>query len=191
MGGQARTSYPLLPWIGVAAWGYALGPGFKAEPTARRLRLLAIGLGMLASFVVPRVINVYGDAPWSSQPTAIQTAMSVLNLTEYPPSADFLLLTGIGAVLLAAWNARLDAFCGCCPSTAERRFSSTCHLYALHLLHLAALALFGANQGEESGVGGVIWVWALAAAVALPSWFACRWFAGVKRRSDQPWMKHL
>lgn len=65
---------------------------------------------MLASFVVLRVINVYGDAPWSSQPTAIQTAMSVLNLTEYPPSADFLLLTGIGAVLLAAWNARLDAF---------------------------------------------------------------------------------
>ena len=31
----------------------------------------------------------------------------------------------------------------------------------------------------------------LAALVAVPCWFACRWFGGVKRRSSQWWMKYL
>ena len=65
------------------------------------------------------------------------------------------------------------------------------HLYGLHLLNLAALMLFGANQGEGFGVPGVGWVWLLAALVAVPCWFACRWFGGVKRRSSQWWMKYL
>lgn len=192
-GGQARTSYPLLPWIGVAALGYAIGPWFNTEATTRRRRLVLQGLAMLALFIGLRAINVYGDAPWAMQPTAIQTIMSVLNLTKYPPSADFLLLTlGIGALLLVGLeNApgrllRLLSVYGGAPL-----FFYLIHLYALHLLYLGALALFGANQGEVFGVDGVIWVWALAAAVALPSWFACRWFAGVKRRSNQPWMKYL
>ncbi len=30
--GVARTSYPVLPWIGVAAAGYALGPWYALDP---------------------------------------------------------------------------------------------------------------------------------------------------------------
>ena len=146
-GGQARTSYPLLPWIGVAALGYAVGPWFKAEATTRRRRLVLLGLAMLALFIGLRAINVYGDAPWAMQPTAIQTVMSVLNLTKYPPSADFLLLTlGVGALLLAGLERapgrllRLLSVYGGAPL-----FFYLIHLYALHLLYLGTLALFGAN----------------------------------------------
>ncbi|NBB65022.1 DUF1624 domain-containing protein [Pseudomonas sp. ODNR1LW] len=193
-GGQARTSYPLLPWIGVAALGYGLGPWFADVQPKRQRRLVLTGLGALALFVLLRSINLYGDpTPWSLQATPLQTVMSVLNLTKYPPSADFLLLTlGIGALLLAGlerapqlWVGLLAVFGG------APLFFYLIHLYGLHLLNLAALAMFGANQGDGFGVPGVAWLWALAAIVAIPCGLACRWFAGVKRASSQPWMRYL
>lgn len=63
---RLRTSYPLLPWIGVIALGYAAGPWFLAstDAGARQRRLLAWGTGLLAGFVVLRWWNVYGDKPW-------------------------------------------------------------------------------------------------------------------------------
>ncbi|MFK0300329.1 DUF1624 domain-containing protein [Brevundimonas sp. NPDC090276] len=192
-GEQARTSYPLLPWIGVIALGYGIGPWFAAEGATRRRRLVALGLAMLALFVGLRTLNVYGDQPWAMQPDLLHTVMSVLNLTKYPPSADFLLATlGIGALLLAGLERAprrlvgLLAVFGGAPL-----FFYLIHLYGLHLLNLTALALFGANQGEVFSVPDVGWIWLLAVAVAVPSWFACRWFAGLKRRSSQWWMKYL
>ena len=192
-GGQARTSYPLLPWIGVIALGYGIGPWFVAEGTVRRRRLIALGVAMLALFALLRTINLYGDQPWTSQTDLLHTVMSVLNLTKYPPSADFLLATlGIGALLLAALEqvprrlVGLLAIFGGAPL-----FFYLIHLYALHLLNLGALVAWGPNQGESFSLPGVGWIWLLAVAVAVPGWFACRWFGEVKRHSTQWWMKYL
>lgn len=192
-GGQARTSYPLLPWIGVIALGYGIGPWFVAEGTVRRRRLIALGVAMLALFALLRTINLYGDQPWTSQTDLLHTVMSVLNLTKYPPSADFLLATlGIGALLLAALEQAprrlvgLLAIFGGAPL-----FFYLIYLYALHLLNLGALVALGPNQGESFSLPGVGWIWLLAVAVAVPGWFACRWFGDVKRHSTQWWMKYL
>ena len=110
-GVTARTSYPVLPWIGVIALGYALGPWFarlRAEGTTVR-RLLTLGAALLAGFVAIRWLNVYGDAPWFVAPDALTTLMSFLSLTKYPPSLLFLLATlGAGAVLLALFEATED-----------------------------------------------------------------------------------
>jgi uncharacterized membrane protein len=193
---RIRTSYPLLPWIGVAALGYAIGPWFSSggEAAPRRRRLIGLGLGMLGLFGVLRGINVYGEPlPWSVYPDPLQTLMSVLNLTKYPPSADFLLLTlGLGTLLLAAFEGlwprliRLLSVYGGAPL-----FFYLIHLYGLHLAYRACLIASGANQGDSFGVPNVAWVWAIAVVAAIPGWFACRWFAGVKRRSSQWWMKYL
>lgn len=192
-GGQARTSYPLLPWIGVIALGYGIGPWFAAEGATRRRRLVGLGLAMLALFVVLRTINLYGDQPWTMQPYLLHTMMSMLNLTKYPPSADFLLVTlGVGALLLAGLERAPGRLVGLLAVFGGAPlFFYLIHLYGLHLLNLAALTMFGANQGEGFSVPGVGWIWLLALAVAVPSWFACRWFAGLKRRSSQWWMKYL
>ncbi|WP_087121746.1 DUF1624 domain-containing protein [Brevundimonas sp. SH203] len=192
-GGQARTSYPLLPWIGVAALGYAIGPWFAGEQRRRLRRLVLTGMSALALFIILRAINLYGDAPWAVQATPIQTAMSVLNLTKYPPSADFLLLTlGVGALILAGLETAQGRLVGMLAVFGGAPlFFYLIHLYGLHLLNLAVLVLFGANQGDGFAVPGVGGVWLLAALVAVPCWFACQWFGGVKRRSSQWWMKYL
>ncbi|WP_066686849.1 DUF1624 domain-containing protein [Caulobacter sp. CCH9-E1] len=193
-GGQARTSYPILPWIGVAALGYAIGPWFKLEADARRRRLRVLAAGALALLAVLRAINLYGDpTPWSPGATPLLTVMSVLNLTKYPPSADFLLLTlGVGAILLAALEraperltAVLVAFGG------APLFFYLVHIYGLNLLNLGALAVLGPNHGELFSVPNVASIWLLAALVAVPCGLASHWFGGLKRRSGQWWMKYL
>lgn len=193
-GGRARTSYPLLPWIGIVALGYAMGPWFT-RPQGERLRRLAMtGAAMLALFVVLRTINLYGDpTPGTAQSDPMRTVMSVLNLTKYPPSADFTLLTlGVGALLLAGLETAPERLVGLLAVFGGAPlFFYLIHLYGLHLLHLAGLAVLGPNQGETLSVPGVGQLWLLAAAVAIPCWFACRWFAGVKRRSGRWWMKYL
>lgn len=195
-GGQARTSYPLLPWIGVIALGYAVGPWFArgSDAVERRKKLVATGAVSLLLFVALRAVNIYGEPlPWTAGETPLHTLMSFLNLTKYPPSADFLLLTlGVGALVLTAAEKipprvlALIAVFGTAPL-----FFYLLHLYALHLLNIAALALFGANQGVHFSLPGVGSLWLMAAVMAVPLWFACRWFANVKKHSGRPWMSYL
>lgn len=192
-GARARTSYPLLPWIGVAALGYAIGPWFVATWRDRRNRLLLTGVASLTVLLLLRNLNGYGETPWVHGPDALRTAMSWLNFTKYPPSADFLLLTlGIGALLLAGLEkvpSRLLsplAVLGSAPL-----FFYLIHLYGLHLLQLAAVSTLGPNQGEVWSLPGVWAIWLTAGVVAIPCWWACRWFGPVKRASRQPWMKYL
>ena len=94
LGGQPYfVSYPLIPWLGVMALGYVfanvlLGPA-GLKKTGR------LGLAMVASFVFLRLANVYGDpSPWSMQGTGVaDTIKSFFNVSKYPPSLDYLLIT--------------------------------------------------------------------------------------------------
>jgi uncharacterized membrane protein len=98
------VAYPILPWIGVMACGYALGSVYTWEAASRRKFLLWLGLALTAIFVVLRAINIYGDpAPWSVQETSVFTFLSFLNTTKYPVSLLFLLMTiGPALVFLSA-----------------------------------------------------------------------------------------
>lgn len=195
-GGDARTSYPLLPWIGVIALGYAIGPWFRKEtdPAKRRARLLWLGAGMLALFLVLRSLNLYGDPkPWEMQDTPFRTAIGFLNLTKYPPSADFLLLTlGIGSLLLAGLDRlRQRSVHWLVVFGSTPLFFYILHLYVLHLLNLVAGAAWGQTTGGMFSVPSVAALWALALLVAIPCWFACRWFGRIKRQSGRGWMRYL
>ena len=53
--------YPLIPWIGVMAVGYAFGTLFKMEKYRLFLYLRKISLGMIVTFIIIRVINIYGN----------------------------------------------------------------------------------------------------------------------------------
>ena len=64
-GSSAFVAYPLIPWIGVMAAGYALGTVYSWEAKRRRKWLLGLGMAACALFVLVRFVNVYGDPrPW-------------------------------------------------------------------------------------------------------------------------------
>ena len=60
---------------------------------------------------------------------------------------------------------------------------------------LGAAVFQNVQQGQYAlaGVYGLIvgWLWLIAAAVAVPCWFACRRFAAAKRASDAWWLRYL
>jgi len=101
---KVRPAYPVLPWIGVMAGGYCLGLVFDWNADRRRRFLLSLGLALAAAFVVLRAVNIYGDpVPWGHQASPVFTVLSFLNVTKYPPSLDFLLMTLGPAMVVLAW----------------------------------------------------------------------------------------
>lgn len=184
---RARTTYPVLPWIGVILLGWAIGPWFgkEAAPSERLRRLLQVGLGLLLAFVCIRYLNVYGDKPWVQTGDALRTVMSFMSATKYPPSLMFLLPTlGVGLILLALFEKAqqrgviaLLAIYGGAPM-----FFYLLHLYVLKALYLMAVAIWGTNQGAYYGFDHLpmVWLWSVLLGVVL--FFPTRWFAALKQR---------
>ena len=97
-------AYPPVPWLGVMLVGFASGRFFGPAENDRKKIFLKIGAAALLLFVLLRFSNIYGDpAPWSSQKTAVYTFLSFMNVTKYPPSLLFCLVTlGCMFLILAA-----------------------------------------------------------------------------------------
>lgn len=95
-------SYPVLPWVGVMLLGYCFGELYKkgGAMALRKKWLLYLGISSIALFFVLRGINIYGDLlPWGHQETTEKTIISFFNVSKYPPSLVYLLIT-LGPALL-------------------------------------------------------------------------------------------
>lgn len=196
--------YPLVPWVGVMAAGYALGAVFRMEGRRRRVVLLGLGLAMSAAFVVLRTTNVYGDPrPWSMQKDLAFTALSFLNCAKYPPSLLFLLMT-LGPALVAL--ALLERGAGWVGRRAVTLGRVPLFFYLLqwYVLHVAALLVAWAS-GEPSawllgkgpfdappGYGHSLpFIYAMWAVILLLLYPPSAWFAGLKRRSRATWLSYF
>ena len=196
--------YPLIPWVGVMAAGYAFGSLVRRPSEERRRLFLRLGLGLTAAFIVLRWLNVYGDpAPWSVQPHLVYTVLSFLNTTKYPPSLLYLLMTlGPSITLLVLVDRtsgpviRFFVVFGRVPF-----FYYILHIYLIHALALAAAAVTGQaapgdllvgpwafpqNFGFSLGTVYVLWV-----AVVLALYPLCRWFAGLKATRKDAWLSYV
>lgn len=193
----AKTTYPVLPWIGVILLGYAIGPWFVrgSDPVIRQRRLGMLGLAFIVGFIGLRALNVYGDKPWVDTGDTLRTIMSFLALTKYPPSLLFLLPTlGLGALLLAllerfetrqytSWLALLGG---------AAMFFYILHIYVLRTFYHLAMMIWGPDHGAFFGFDWIGWVWIWALALVLPLYYPTRWFASLKRRRrDIWWLKYL
>ena len=92
--------YPLVPWVGVMALGYVAGPLIFSRAPGAVGRLAWIGAVLLAGFVLLRTLNGYGDPAPAHRRRSGHPAISFLDLTKYPPSLGFVLMT-LGPALLA------------------------------------------------------------------------------------------
>jgi uncharacterized membrane protein len=194
----AKTTYPILPWIGVISLGFAIGNWFRPEvaPETRQRNLLLLGFGMVAAFVVLRLLNVYGDKPWVVvDGDVVRTLLSFISMTKYPPSLLFLLPTlGGGALLLVLFEkmnsspliAALAVFGG------APMFFYLLHLTVLRILYHSALAIFGPNEAGYFMFDSYNWVLVWYVALIVPLYLPTAWYARLKRRRrDITWLKYF
>jgi uncharacterized membrane protein len=195
--------YPLIPWIGVMAAGYAFGTVFLLPSGRRRRTLVILGAALTAAFVVLRWTNAYGDPnPWSVQKNALFTVMSFLNCAKYPPSLLYLLMT-LGPAI--AFLALLDRPAGpmaskICVYGRVPFFYYVLHIPLIHamsiivglVLYGPAIFRWGPNNPPPANVGlglpGVYAFWLLSVVIL---YFPCRWFADVKGRRREVWLSYL
>jgi uncharacterized membrane protein len=197
--------YAVIPWVGVMAAGYALGPVMLLEPVARRRRLIGLGAAVTLGFVLLRAANLYGDpAPWVAHDSLLASALSFIDAEKYPPSLLYLAMTlGPALLLLAALErargglARVLLVFGRVPL-----FYYLLHILLLHTLAVAFSAatfgdtawLFGGlpiiarPEGYGLDLGGVYLAWLVVVALL---YLPCAWFAGVRRRQSAAWLSYL
>jgi uncharacterized membrane protein len=206
------VAYPLVPWVAVMAAGFSLGPVFLMPVERRRRILMRLGVALTIGFLVIRAVNIYGDpSPWTMQRSAIYTVLSFLNVTKYPPSLAFVLMT-IGPSLMAlAWLER-RTFRAANPLMVFGRVPLlyfVLHFVAAHLVAaMLALAVYGGaafgfifqplpsmggpreqfppDFGFDLWVVYVVWI-----AIVASMYPICRWFAGVKARRRDWWLSYL
>jgi uncharacterized membrane protein len=206
-----HVHYPAIPWIGIMAVGYCFGSlfirGFNAGK--RRTILLSVGLITTALFLIMRYINVYGDpSHWSPQKNTAFTILSFLNVTKYPPSLLYALMTlGPAMVFLALAEKPLNAI-GKRITVFGRvpMFYYLIHILLIHLSALVAAVISGykwsdmvlttminrspALKGYGFNLLTVYIVWVSLIFILYP---ISKWFDQYKRthRSGQWWLTYV
>ena len=203
------VTYALVPWIGVTAAGYGLGQIYRWPSERRKPFLLRLGIGLTAAFLVLRGINYYGNpVPWSTQKSAIYTALSFLNTTKYPPSLLYLLMTlGPALLFLGAVDGRTPQWLR--PALIVGKVPMFYYLLHIPLIHLIAVAVCYVRYGqvhwmfESPGLAQFPITpppgWGYSLPIVYLIWFVvvltlypmCRWFAGLKQRRSDAWLSYF
>jgi uncharacterized membrane protein len=196
--------YVILPWTGLMLAGYGLGSLYQKEfdPGKRRKALLTLGISATVLFFTLRALNGYGDpVPWTVQGETWRTVLSFFNVSKYPPSLLFTLMTQGPLLILLALADKLKN-----PVT---RFVSVygkvpffyfiVHFYLIHTLSaLTVLAsgytwvqatdpkLFFQFRPADFGFS-LEYVYLIWAVIVLILYLPCRWFGKYKTEQKKKW----
>jgi uncharacterized membrane protein len=215
--GMGIVIYPFIPWFGVMCLGFGYGHIFRLQKAARDRMVAWTGVGSLVVFGVLRGLNGYGDlSPWKTWPDATRDIESFLNVTKYPPSPDYVLVTlGISLLIFLGIEGMHGTLSR--PLTTFGRtplFTYITHFFVLHSLQIAIglslgypLRIFqnyiatavgvmfgggGLPEVARLGWGFPLWgtylIWLIVVAFVYP---LSRWFEGVKQARKDWWMRYL
>ncbi|WP_205512425.1 DUF1624 domain-containing protein [Longitalea arenae] len=202
---SVMLGYPVIPWIGIMLTGYVFGqlylPTFDTAKRRKSLRWL--GLGAIVLFILIRLINAYGDPHhWSAQRSTLFTCLSFLNVTKYPPSLLYILMTLGPALLFLAFTEKplnrltekLVVF-GRVPM-----FFYLLHIYLIHALAVLAAVLSGYSWSDMILTGWVsmnsqlqgygyslAFVYVLWIIIVIGVFPLCKWFDNYKRLHRTKW----
>jgi len=210
--------YPLIPWIGVMAVGYAFGALYTKDVGLRKRWLLIIGGTTTWLFIFLRAIDKYGEPLiWSRQKNVVFTVLSFINTTKYPPSLDYLLMTLGPAIVALAFFESGGSVLGTVSHSAGsalRNFFVTfgrvplffyvLQWFTAHTIAIILHAAFGkpvrwlfqtpvewfTNPPRGNGFSIVVVYLSWIGGVLL-LYPLCKWFAGVKARRKDWWLSYL
>lgn len=204
--------YSLIPWVGIMALGFVIGQILTREQTERRRWLLIIGGLMTLAFLVLRFTNLYGNPDsFQAQETAEKTIIAFLNVEKYPASLQFTLMTVGPALMLLAWFDRFDyssifGWLGQKILVFGRvpMFFYILHIFLLHILAIAVGLIFSQPVGWLFGARlplirqappefgfNLPFIYLMTILIAVILYFPCKWFADLKKRRDNWWLRYL
>ncbi|HEY9006428.1 DUF1624 domain-containing protein [Ohtaekwangia sp.] len=199
------VGYPIIPWAGTMLLGYCFGSLYLSSFDAQRRKkiLTYLGGGAIILFVVLRLINVYGDPnPWSTQKNGIFTFLSFMNVTKYPPSLLYLLITLGPAMLFLSISENFKGKFSLALISLGRvpMFYYILHLYLIHIIAVIAAMSTGytfsdmtfntwvtdspalKGYGFSLGVTYLVWI-----GVVLALYPLCKWYDTYKLNHREKW----
>ena len=200
-------AYPPIPWLGIMLAGFATGKLFERQQPERKKIFIKIGVGALALFVVIRFRNIYGDpVKWAVQKNTIFTFLSFMNVTKYPPSLLFCLITlGIMFLMLAFTDGVKNKFITI-TSVYGRvpLFYFLVHFLLIHIIMVAVILLQGfhwsqldfasGNFGRPKDVQSGLPLWAIYLiwiSVVAILYKPCVWYWKYKSAHKNGWVRYL
>jgi len=198
--------YPPIPWLGIMLIGFALGKLFELPEAQKKNIFFKIGLSSILLFIIIRTINIYGDSfQWASQKNGVYTFLSFMNVTKYPPSLQFYLITlGIMFLILSSVEGLKNKFSETTIVYGKvPLFYFIIHWYILHpIMFLIVFSqgykssdlVFGFNLGRPKGPSGVnLWltylIWILVVILLYP---VCKWYGKYKENHrEKKWLRYL
>ena len=201
-GPTVSVLYTIVPWIGVMAAGYAFGAILLRDTAQRRRLCLRIGLGATALFVILAGLQTFAGAPPDGGPPAI---FRFLNQRKYPASQLFLLMTLGPAIALLPFIERVRGPVSRLFETFGRvpMFYYLLHIPVIHAVSLVVWRLrdrsthgdwfatapyVGVAPELRWGLPLLYLVFAISIAILYP---LSRWFAGVKSRRKEGWLRYI
>jgi uncharacterized membrane protein len=198
--------YPPIPWLGIMLTGFAAGRIFELPVIKRKRMLLKIGLASLSLFIIIRAINIYGDSfPWAVQRSSLFTLLSFINVTKYPPSLVFCLLTlGVMFVVLSLVDDMQNSYSAIVTTYGKvPLFYFIIHWYLLHPIMFLIVFLqgyktsdlvFGVSLGRPKGLSGVslFWTYVIWISVVILLYPVCKWYGRYKENhKDKLWLRYF
>lgn len=155
--------YPCLPWLAVMLLGWAGGDLARRQPERFQGRLLLAGLVALATFVVVRGLNGYGNSGVFRESGSL---IQWLHTAKYPASLSYLACElGIAWLLLAAlWTSVLPRWAAAVVTPLGQ---SAFFFYLLHA-HLLWLAAWATGTLQAKGLAVTYLAAAAVVALLLP-----------------------
>jgi uncharacterized membrane protein len=179
--------FPVLPMIGLICLGFGMGSMFTDDSTEERQALFKrLSVILLLLFISLRLLNEYGDpSQWVRNEAVYRVVFSFLNVTKYPMSLDYILLTMSIAFYLIrfierntnSYMERLSVF------GKASMFVYIIHIYVIHMLALVMATIkmksftavwesgtwmkLGYEYGHSLFIVYVIWIFILIALYPL------------------------
>lgn len=200
-------AYPVIPWFGIMLAGFATGKLFELSSMKRKNLFLKIGLASISLFIIVRYINIYGDpSKWSYQKSSVFTFLSFMNVTKYPPSLLYSLIT-LGIMFLILYltedvRNRLTSIVivyGKVPM-----FYYLIHFYVIHSILMCILFAQGYHWADfnfgalhfgrpEAPSGLPLWgVYIVWTCVVVSMYPLCKWYGNYKlSHPEKKWLRYL
>jgi hypothetical protein len=162
-----------------------------------------LGFACIALFLLIRFFNGYGDPrPWSVQPNPLFTVLSFLNVSKYPPSLLYVLVTLGPAIIFLAISEKYFGQISQKIKILGRvpMFYYLLHLYLIHLLALFAAMFTGYEVSDMVfntwvtdspnlvGYGFNLWVvYVVWIGVVIILYPLCKWYDTYKAAQRAKW----